>query len=111
MVSGPVVITGDLNVVEPDHEPRYSVFGSWEYYFYRSFVEAGFADAFRLCQPTGMDYSWFGRTSSNGRRNGYRFDHTFITASHAPSVRECHYLHGVREHGLSDHAAMTLTMS
>jgi exodeoxyribonuclease III len=30
-VTGPVVITGDLNVVEPDHDPRYAVFGPWEY--------------------------------------------------------------------------------
>lgn len=57
----------------------------------------------------GMDYSWFGRTCGDGRRNGYRFDHTFITATHTSAVRECRYLHGIRENGLSDHAAMTLT--
>ncbi|MBV9139673.1 MAG: endonuclease/exonuclease/phosphatase family protein [Pseudonocardiales bacterium] len=108
-VTGPVVITGDLNVVEPGHDPQYAVFGGWEYDFYRSFIAAGFTDAFRVCHPEGMDYSWFGRTCGNGRRNGYRFDHTFITATHASTVRECHYLHGIRENGLSDHAAMTLT--
>jgi len=108
-VTGPVVITGDLNVVESGHEPRYAVFGQWEYDFYRSFAAAGFADAFRLCQPQGMDYSWFGRAGSDGRRNGYRIDHAFITAAHAQAVRGCRYLHSPRESGLSDHAAMTLT--
>jgi exodeoxyribonuclease III len=109
-VTGPVVITGDLNVVEPGHDPRYAVFGQWEYDFYRSFAAAGFADAFRLRQPQGMDYSWFGRARGDGRRNGYRIDHTFITAAHVQIVRGCRYLHGIRESGLSDHAAMTLTV-
>lgn len=108
-VTGPVVATGDLNVVEPDHDPRYAVFGQWEYDFYRSFVEAGFADAFRITRPVGMDYSWFGRPSGDGRRNGYRFDHTFITTAHSAAVRDCRYVQAIRENGLSDHAAMTLT--
>ncbi|MBV9140253.1 MAG: endonuclease/exonuclease/phosphatase family protein [Pseudonocardiales bacterium] len=110
-VAGPVVVTGDFNVVEPDHDPRYPVFGRWEYDFYRSFTRAGFTDAFRITHPTDMDYSWFGRPSSTGQRNGYRFDHTFITTAHTAAVRDCRYLHVIRETGLSDHAAMTLTLS
>ncbi|MGH3694603.1 MAG: endonuclease/exonuclease/phosphatase family protein [Pseudonocardiaceae bacterium] len=92
-VTGPVVITGDLNVVEPNHDPRYPVFGPWEYDFYRAFGKAGFADAFRITHPSGMDYSWFGRPRGDGRRNGYRFDHTFITTADATTVRDCRYLH------------------
>jgi len=107
-VDGLVVLTGDLNVVEPDHEPRYAVFGQWEYDFYRAFAEAGFTDAFRLITPEGMDYSWYGRAASDGTRNGYRFDHMFITADHARSVRACHYVHAIREQGLTDHSAMAL---
>ncbi|MBV9162082.1 MAG: endonuclease/exonuclease/phosphatase family protein [Pseudonocardiales bacterium] len=110
-VTGPVVVTGDLNVVEPDHDPHYPVFGSWEYDFYRSFTRAGFTDAFRITHPTGMDYSWFGRPSGTGQRNGYRFDHTFVTTAHTATIRDCRYLHALRETGLSDHAAMTLTLS
>lgn len=110
-VAGPVVITGDLNVVEPSHYPRYPVFGSWEYDFYRAFSKAGFADAFRITHPNGMDYSWFGRPCGNGHRNGYRFDHTFITNADATTVRDCRYLHEGRENGLSDHSPMTLTVS
>lgn len=110
-LSGPVVVTGDLNVVEPDHEPRHPVFGGWEYDFYRSVAKAGFTDAFRITRPVGMDYSWFGRPTGDGARNGYRFDHAFITTAHADAVRDCRYLHSVRETGLSDHSALTLTVT
>lgn len=54
-VSGPVVVMGDLNVLEPDHDPRYAVFGEWEYDFYRAFDRSGFEDAFRLKEPSAMD--------------------------------------------------------
>ncbi|MGH3819914.1 MAG: hypothetical protein ACRDRE_19630, partial [Pseudonocardiaceae bacterium] len=53
----------------------------------------------------------FGRPAGNGRRNGYRFDHTFITTAHATTVRDCRYLHESRENGLSDHSPMTLIAS
>ncbi|MGH8904394.1 MAG: endonuclease/exonuclease/phosphatase family protein [Egibacteraceae bacterium] len=35
---GPLVVAGDLNVVEPGHQPRYGVFGEWEYRFYTDFA-------------------------------------------------------------------------
>jgi exodeoxyribonuclease-3 len=110
-ITGPIVIAGDLNVVEPGHDPHYPVFGTWEYDFYRSFADNGFTDAFRLRYPSGMDYSWFGRPSGEGARNGYRFDHAFVTAAHFGVVRDCRYLHTVRENGLSDHSAMALTLA
>lgn len=110
-VAGPVVVGGDLNVVEPGHEPHYKVFGRWEYDFYTAFAEAGFADAFRVLHPRGMDHSWFGRPSGDGSRNGYRFDHAFITRTHAHQIRECHYLHTPRNRGYSDHSGMVTTVS
>jgi exodeoxyribonuclease-3 len=109
-VRGPVVITGDLNVVEPDHEPRYAVFGDWEYDFYRAFDRAGFTDAFRLTVPTTMDYSWFGRPSAEGTRNGYRFDHAFVSEQHRDLVVDCRYDHSVRTSGLTDHSALVTTL-
>jgi hypothetical protein len=44
---GPVVIADDLNVVEPDHQPHYPVFGDWEYRFYTDFAAHGLIDTFR----------------------------------------------------------------
>lgn len=109
--TGPVMVVGDLNVVEPDHVPHYSVFGDWEYNFYRAFAEHGFVDAFRLMNPGGIEYSWFGRPSIDGRRNGYRFDHIFVTTAHRNRIRACRYLHEVRSQGLSDHSAMVATFA
>jgi exonuclease III len=102
---GPVIVAGDLNVVEPGHQPRYPVFGSWEYDFYRAFAAAGMTDAYRACHPDDAGHSWYGRGG-----NGYRFDHAFITSAHARLVRDCRYLHEPRRQGLTDHAAMTLTL-
>jgi exonuclease III len=102
-VGGPVVVTGDLNVVEPGHVPHYPVFGRWEYDFYRSFNDTGLTDAYRALHPDTPGYSWYGRGG-----NGYRFDHTFLTADRL-GLTGCDYLHGPRDQGLSDHAALHLT--
>lgn len=100
---GPVVVAGDLNVVEPGHVPHHAVFGAWEYDFYRSFADAGLADAFRTLHPAQDAYSWVGRS---GR--GYRFDHAFVGVRHQPLVRACGYARSPVSAGLTDHAALTL---
>lgn len=109
-IPGPIVIAGDLNVLEPGHDPHYAVFGEWEYDFYRAFGQAGFDDAFRIKEPSAMDYSWFGRMSDDGTRNGYRFDHVFVSRAHRAAAVACRYDHSVRTAGLTDHSALTLTL-
>ncbi|GAA0818211.1 endonuclease/exonuclease/phosphatase family protein [Streptosporangium amethystogenes subsp. fukuiense] len=104
-VTGPVVIAGDLNVVERGHRPHHTVFGTWEYEFYAAFAAAGYGDAFRHCHPDGLDHSWYGRRSGEG----YRFDHIF--SSPVAAVVDCRYVHEPRTTGLSDHAAMTATLA
>jgi exodeoxyribonuclease III len=101
----PIVIGGDLNVVEPGHIPHHGVFGVWEYDFYRAFIQVGFVDCFRHLNHHALDHSWFGRSGA-----GYRFDHLFITGEHAGLVAECAYLHEARTGGLSDHAAMSVLL-
>jgi exonuclease III len=104
---GLVVVAGDLNVVEPDHQPRYGVFGDWEYRFYADFADlGGLVDAFRALHPGQVEHSWFGRGG-----NGYRFDHIFVTGRHRRQLRSCRYLHQPRLAGLSDHAAMAVTIA
>ncbi|MFI0742769.1 endonuclease/exonuclease/phosphatase family protein [Streptomyces sp. NPDC021100] len=102
----PVVVAGDLNVIEPGHKPPHKVFGAWEYTFYDSFAKAGLTDAFRYLHPDTIEHSWFGRTGL-----GFRFDHVFTSAEHAHLVRACAYDHGPRTASLTDHAAMTTTLS
>ena len=82
------------------------VFGDWEYGFYRGFCDAEMADAYRVVRPHDSDHSWFGRSG-----NGYRIDHVFVTTQHRAQVRGCGYLHAPRQQGLTDHAAMTLTLT
>ncbi|HZD73585.1 MAG TPA: endonuclease/exonuclease/phosphatase family protein [Actinomycetota bacterium] len=104
---GLAVVAGDLNVVEPDHRPRYGVFGDWEYRFYADFADlGGLVDAFRELHPGRVEHSWFGRGG-----NGYRFDHVFVTRRHRRQLRTCRYLHEPRRVGLSDHAAMAVTLA
>lgn len=105
-IDGPVVVAGDLNVVEPDHQPPHKVFGTWEYDFYRAFTTAGFTDAFRHLHPRRADHSWYGRSGA-----GYRIDHAFC--SDRATITACGYNHEPRQPPtlLSDHASMTLTLS
>lgn len=102
----PVIVTGDLNVLEPGHTPPHNTFRQWEYGFYEAFSAAGLVDAFRLLHPELDDHSWFGREGA-----GYRFDHTFVTGGHTSHVQACQYLHEPRELGLTDHSAMLLRLS
>jgi hypothetical protein len=104
--TGPVIIAGDLNIVEPEHIPHHRVFGTWEYDFYRSFCDAGLSDGYRTLHPDATEHSWLGRSGQ-----GYRFDHVFLTTRHRAQISTCGYLHAPRHQGLTDHAAMTLTMS
>lgn len=105
-VPHPVVIAGDLNVVEPGHEPHHRIYGRWEYDFYRAFAANGFLDAYRQAHPNDMDYSWFGRRSGAG----YRFDHVFCSIGHGWVVHAAGYLHEPRENRLSDHSAMVVRL-
>ncbi|MBI4376141.1 MAG: endonuclease [Elusimicrobia bacterium] len=100
-----VIIGGDLNVIEPDHIPRYRVFADWEYRFYRAFLDAGLVDAYRHKLNGPVDHSWIGRA-----RDGYRFDHLFLSTPWGAAIRECGYDHSTRRSDLSDHSAMTLTV-
>jgi exodeoxyribonuclease-3 len=99
----PVLVGGDLNVVEPGHTPHHTVFGAWEYAFYRAFGDAGFTDVFRHLHPDAEAHSWYGRS---GR--GYRFDYLFTTDADATTASA--YVHDPRRLGLSDHAAHTTTL-
>lgn len=98
-------ILGDLNVVEPGHQPPHSVFGQWEYDFYRSFETNDYSDAFRAAQPTAVEHSWFGKSGQ-----GYRFDHAFVREQLRAQISSCWYDHSARAQRLSDHAALVLEL-
>jgi len=101
----PVVFMGDLNIVGRTHVPRYPAFKSWEYDALDEIAAAGLTDVFAEINPGVQAYSWVGRTGS-----GYRYDYAFVTPSLMDAVEGCDYLHEPRERGLTDHAAVLLTL-
>jgi len=98
-----VILMGDFNVVGRDHYQGYPTFRSWEY---DDFVSCDLVDAFAELHPGRQVHSWAGRTGS-----GYRYDYAFVSRSLRPRLLRCEYLQASREQGLTDHAAVLLTIA
>lgn len=95
------IFCGDLNILEPGHDPHYPFFEEWEYGFYSSLADVHLIDAFRHLNPDVRDYSWVGRTG-----DGYRYDHTFVSSDLLAGLTTCEYEHLPRNKRLSDHSAL-----
>lgn len=105
--SQPAIFLGDLNVLEPGHQPRYRFFAPFEYAFYRQLTDdCGLVDAFRALHPEEIQHSWVGRTGY-----GYRYDHVHCTADLATKLVSCDYLHQTRVDRLSDHSALSVRLA
>jgi exodeoxyribonuclease-3 len=103
----PVIVAGDLNILEPGHQPRYPFFAPFEYDFYQALAGThGLTDAFRHLHPHDAEYSWVGRTG-----DGYRYDHAFCSRTLSGLITDCRYLHQPRQDKLSDHSALTIRFS
>ncbi|MGH4010802.1 MAG: exodeoxyribonuclease III [Pseudonocardiaceae bacterium] len=101
------VFLGDLNVLEPNHQPCYKFFAPFEYSFYRQLTnDCGLIDAFRALHPEKIEHSWVGRTG-----DGYRYDHVHCTADLAATLVSCDYLHQTRVDRLSDHSALSVRLA
>jgi exonuclease III len=97
-------VVGDLNVVEPNHQPRLPAFEEHDYAFYTGLLTLGLRDAYRELNPTGGDHSWI-----NPRFGSQRLDHTLVSVA-AGEIRTCAYDHTTRADKLSDHAALLTTI-
>lgn len=102
----PFIFCGDLNIIEPSHVPRYSMFKPWEYEFYNAVLNTRLHDAFRLLYPKACEYSWVGRTG-----DGYRYDHCFVSEDLVSRIKDCYYLHEPRIKKLSDHSGLTVILT
>ncbi len=103
----PSVLLGDLNVLEPDHRPRYRFFAQFEYDFYRALTsEHQMTDAFRHLHPDQDAYSWVGKTG-----DGYRYDHAFCSAALREQIAACEYIDQPRLDRLSDHSALAVHLT
>ncbi len=105
--TGAAVLLGDLNVLEPSHQPHYSFFAPFEYDFYRQLTDdCGLIDAFRTLHPDTVEHSWVGRTG-----DGYRYDHAHCTADLTTNLLACDYIHQPRLDRLSDHSALSVRLA
>ena len=103
----PAIVAGDLNILEPGHQPRYPFFAPFEYDFYQALAGTHrLTDAFRHLHPHDAEYSWVGRTG-----DGYRYDHAFCSRPLRDLITDCRYLHQPRQDKLSDHSALTIHFS
>ena len=101
----PIILMGDLNIVGRDHVPRYPAFRTWEYDALERLGGSGLKDAHSLVNPSAQAYSWIGRTGC-----GYKYDYGFVSSALADVVSGCAYDHSPREAGLSDHAALLMSL-
>lgn len=97
-------VVGDLNVVEPNHQPHLPAFEDHDYAFYTGLLALGLRDAYRELNPSGGDHSWI-----NPRFGSQRLDHSLVSVE-AGELRACAYDHRTRHDDLSDHAALLTTI-
>ena len=100
------LLVGDYNAVARRHEPPLPGFFMYEYAFHDALEQLGLRAAHELGAPLAQPHSWIGRT---GR--GYLYDYMHVGHALQPLVQRCLYLHGPRQRGLSDHAAVALRLA
>ncbi|MGW3001489.1 hypothetical protein [Streptomyces sp. NPDC001155] len=98
------MLTGDLNVLEPGHQPAVKDFEEHDYAFYQGLLDLGLIDAYRHIHPEGTDLSWYGPSG------GQRLDHVLVDESLSRRLADCEYVHSVRTRRISDHSAMTVLL-
>jgi exodeoxyribonuclease III len=100
-----LVLGGDYNVIGRTHRPLHSGFLPFEFGLLEGLHQRGLADAYEHTTPGEQAYSWIGRTG-----DGYRYDYLHVGPGLSGLIGTCSYLHETRQLGLTDHAAMTLTL-
>lgn len=98
-----LLVVGDLNLMEPNHQPPYPDFSIWTS-FYTFLQDKYMLDAYTESNPNTIDHSWF---SNNDKQ---RIDHSFIDGRLKYSLKSCYYDQVTRENKLSDHSAMVLEL-
>ncbi|APU16618.1 MULTISPECIES: endonuclease/exonuclease/phosphatase family protein [Actinoalloteichus] len=109
----PLLLLGDLNVLEPTHTPPHSgQFAPFEYGFYTGLTERhGLVDLFRHLHPGRVEHSWARRADL-----GYRYDHAHGSRALAERLTACEYVHETRDFGsdgarLTDHSGLTVCLT
>lgn len=99
----PSIIAGDYNTGINGVDQKGSSFWYSEHLI--EMDKLGFKDAFRLKNGDVKEYSWF---SHQG--NGFRYDHTYVSESLSPIIKDCYYDQEARTNKYSDHSPMVLEL-
>jgi exodeoxyribonuclease-3 len=109
----PLLLLGDLNVLEPTHQPAHrGQFAPFEYAFYTGLTgRHGLLDLFRHLHPDRVEHSWARRADL-----GYRYDHAHGSAALAEVLTACEYVHETRELAadgsrLTDHSGLAVRLA
>ncbi|SDK86429.1 Endonuclease/Exonuclease/phosphatase family [Lentzea albidocapillata subsp. violacea] len=109
----PLLLLGDLNVLEPSHRPVHrGQFAPFEYAFYTGSTERhGLVDLFRHLHPDQVEHSWARRPEL-----GYRDDHAHGSPALVQRLIACEYVHETRELSpdgprLTDHSGLAVRVS
>ncbi|MFC3898029.1 endonuclease/exonuclease/phosphatase family protein [Lentzea rhizosphaerae] len=108
-----LVVLGDLNVLEPGHQPAHrGQFAQFEYDFYTGLTKLhDLADLFRHLHPELVEHSWARRPEL-----GYRYDHAHGSPAVVQRLMACDYVHETRELSpdgtrLTDHSGLAVRLS
>jgi exodeoxyribonuclease-3 len=111
--SAPLLLLGDLNVLEPSHTPAHrGQFAPFEYAFYSGLTDRhGLLDLFRHLHPDRVEHSWARRADL-----GYRYDHAHGSRALTEVLTACEYVHETREltadgNRLTDHSGLAVRLS
>ncbi|MBF6187046.1 MULTISPECIES: endonuclease/exonuclease/phosphatase family protein [Nocardia] len=99
-----LLVTGDLNVIDPVQSSHLSAFTAHDHQFYRAFASIGLSDVYVAKNPERGEYSWY-----SDRFGNQRLDHAFIDTELISIVSDSRYDHSYRQDGLSDHSGLLLT--
>ncbi|MFD9701549.1 endonuclease/exonuclease/phosphatase family protein [Lentzea sp. NPDC059081] len=110
--NAPLLLLGDLNVLEPGHQPAHrGQFAQFEYAFYDALTERHrLTDLFRTLHPQLVEHSWARRPEL-----GYRYDHAHGSPALVEHLLNCDYVHETRKNAdgsrLTDHSGLTVRLS
>ncbi|HEU0086311.1 MAG TPA: endonuclease/exonuclease/phosphatase family protein [Pseudonocardiaceae bacterium] len=109
----PLLLLGDLNVLEPTHTPAHrGQFAPFEYAFYTGLTARhGLLDLFRHLHPDRVEHSWARRADL-----GYRYDHAHGSHALTKALTACEYVHQTRELAadgsrLTDHSGLAVRLA
>ena len=109
----PLLLLGDLNVLEPTHKPAHrGQFAPFEYGFYTGLTDRhGLVDLFRHMHPDRVEHSWARRADL-----GYRYDHAHGSRVLAERLISCEYVHETRQADpdgsrLTDHSGLAVRVA